>query len=214
MRNRFIISAICVGLLLGLCACGDKNEKNPVVAETGEEYIPQTELETEGSSSDTDSPNKILVGTYKVPLQKIYVDVPAFNLIEEGYTRIFWDSGIKYVTFTCLYEETADSVMTAHKKAIEKFMLNVADHHHVKEIGKLDDKTVTINGIETYCYEGKISCGTGNMYDAYIYGYSFVVNGFPCSVIGVVKDESQPEAEKKLVKELVDEMMKTVRYEN
>ena len=43
------------------------------------------------------------------------------------------------------------------------------------------------------------------------YGYTFIYGGFPCSVIGAVKDPSQPEEEKQMVKEIVDEMMQTVR---
>lgn len=157
------------------------------------------------------SKNNKLTSTYKVPLQKIYIDVPNYNLIEEGYTRIFWNKGISYVTFTCLYEDTASIVSEAHTKTFQTFVQNVQDHHFVNELGKVKEKNITVNGIDTYNYEGVVSAGRNPIYNAYTYGYSFIYNGFPCAIIGVVRDEDQPQSEINNVKEIVDAMMKTVR---
>lgn len=211
MRKIIICTLVFIALVLSFGACAGNNEKTPNEG-TGEDISTTgTNKEPNDPTTNINSNNDILVGTYKVPLQKIFVDTPNFNLIEEGYTRIFFDSGRKYVTFTCLYDEPCDDLSAAHDKTVEIFMQNVVDHHHVNSMGSLDDATVTINGIATYRYEGNVNAGTNPVYDAYIYGYSFVYNGFPCSIVGVVSDETQPEAEKQLVKLIVDEMMKTVR---
>lgn len=168
-----------------------------------------------GNSTNTNSNdnNTSLLngGTYKVPLKQIYVDIPNFNKIEEGYTRIYWNKGISYITFTCLYDDSANDINDAHSKLISKFLVNVMDHHHVNELGKVSKKTLVINDISTLNFEGDISAGTNPVYNAYIYGYSFVYQGYPTSIIGVVRDEAQPQSEKNNVKQIVDEMMKTVR---
>ncbi len=209
--KRLLGFLLCFVLILSLCACSDTNDETPPTDNSANTISTDNKQETQDTTSDTSSDNKLLSGTYKVPLQKIYIDTPDFNLIEEGYTRIFFDSGKKYVTFTCLYDDSCDSLTDAHNKTIDKFMQNVGDHHHVNAMGALNGSNVTINGIETYKYEGSINAGTNPVYDAYVYGYSFVYNGFPCSIVGVVMDEAQPDAEKQLVKQIVDEMMKTVR---
>ncbi len=211
MKKSLVLIVMCFALLLSLCACGGNTEQPSITDNSGVTSTTDDTGETSKPDDDTSSNKDVLVGTYKVPLQKIYVDTPNFNLIEEGYTRIFFDSGKKYVTFTCIYDETCSDLTDAHEKTIEKFMQNVVDHHHVNNVGSLNDATVTVNGIEAYKYEGTVNAGTNPAYDAYLYGYSFVYNGFPCSIVGVVMDETQPEGEKALVKEIVDEMMKTVR---
>ena len=209
--KKIVCFLMCFVLIFSLCACGGTNDETPSTNNDTSTPATDNNQETQNTTSDTTSDEKILTGTYKVPLQKIYVDTPDFNLIEEGYTRIFFESGKKYVTFTCLYDDACDNISDAHNKTIDKFMQNVVDHHHVNAIGALSDATVTVNGIEAYKYEGIVNAGTNPVYDAYIYGYSFVYNGFPCSIVGVVMDEAQPEAEKQQVKLIVDEMMKTVR---
>ena len=57
-------------------------------------------------------------------------------------------------------------------------------------------------------FEGVADAG---YYEAYVCGYSFVYQGFPCSIIGVVIENEQTNEQKQLVKQIVDEMMKTVR---
>ena len=51
---------------------------------------------------------------------------------------------------------------------------------------------------------------TGN-YELYTIGYSFVMDGIPCSIEGTVLDESQPENMINQVKDTVNAMAQTVR---
>lgn len=207
--KKLILMAMCFVLVLSLCACGKtettkteaQNNQAPPTEGTNTDTLPEEEQQT----------SSLLAGTYKVPLQEIYVDVPAFNVLEEGYSRVFWDQGIKYIAFTCMYDDTADSLEAAHSKTLEKLFLNIASHHIVNELGAVETKTVTINGIETYRFEGALNSGFNPVYDAYICGYSFIYQGYPCSIVGVLKDEAQPDAEAKLVEELVEAMMNSVR---
>lgn len=218
--KKYSCIVICFMLMVCLCACGGTKEETPTVDSEVSESVADDVQQTPEISTDMDgdadasTDSQILTGTCKVPLQQIYVDIPSFNFIEEGYTNIYFDSGKKYVTFTCMFDDSCEDVASAHDKTVEKFMQNVDSHHHINGMGTLNDATVTVNGIETYNYEGYCSAGRNPVYDAYIYGYSFVYNGFPCSIVGVVMDEAQPETEKQQVKEIVDEMMKSVRNSN
>ncbi len=209
--KRIVSFLVYFVLIFGLCACGGKNEETPTIGRGTSTPSTGSNQETESTASDTSTDNKLLSGTYKVPLQKIYIDVPALNYIEEGYSSIYFDSGKKYVAFTCMYDSEVNSVSEAHERAWDEFMLNIADHHCVNSLGDVSDKNVSINGIETYNFEGVVSAGANPVYDAYVYGYSFVYNDFACSVVGIVIDEAQPDDEKQFVKEIVNEMMKTVR---
>ena len=78
-------------LIFCLCACGGTNDETPSTDNGSSTPVTDNNQETQDTTTDTSTDNKLLTGTYKVPLQKIYVDTPDFNLIEEGYTRIFFD---------------------------------------------------------------------------------------------------------------------------
>ena len=206
--KKIVCFLMCFVLIFSLCACGGTNDETPSTNNDTSTPATDNNQETQNTTSDTTSDEKLLTGTYKVPLQKIYVDTPDFNLIEEGYTRIFLDGGTKSVAFTCMYDDKAESVIEAHKKTITIFYQNVDAHYTVKSISVLEDETVEVNGVIAYKFEGVADAG---YYEAYVCGYSFVYQGFPCSIIGVVIENEQTNEQKQLVKQIVDEMMKTVR---
>ncbi|MBQ3196171.1 MAG: hypothetical protein IJB65_06870 [Clostridia bacterium] len=210
MKKFLSLLSLCLALSQVLCCCGgevaDTDKGNEASSGTS-----SSENITSTVVSEEESKSELLTGTLKMPTVDVYVDTPGYNCIEEGYTRIFFHSGKKYITFTCLYIDTASSLSECHDKMIPTFMNSVSDHHLVNELGETTDKTLEVNGIETYNFEGVLNAGEIPVYDAYIYGYSFIFQGYPCSIIGVVTDESQPEEEKELVKDIVDEMMTTVR---
>lgn len=208
MKKTAVVLMMCLILVATLCGCGaSKKASSPLATDplgSGED----TNVITTGEG---DVDKGILTGTYKVPLNEIYVDTPNFKRLEEGYVRIFLDGGMKYVTFTCLYNNTAESLEDAHKQTIETVLIGIGDHHLITSLGDISGTTTQVNGIEAYAFEGTLIAGYSNLYDAYIYGYSFIYQGFPCSILGVVMDKSQPEEEKQLVKEIVDAMMISVR---
>lgn len=210
MKKFLSLLSLCLALSQVLCGCGsevsDTDKKNEASSSaSSSENITSTVV------SDEEAKSELLTGTEEVPIGNVYVDTPGYNRIEEGFTSIYYHSGKKYITFTCLYMDTASSLSESHEKTFKRFMNNVRDHHLVNELGETTDKTLEVNGIETYNFEGALNAGKKTVYDAYIYGYSFIFQGYPCSIIGVVTDVSQPEEEKKLVKDIVDEMMTTVR---
>lgn len=212
LLTKLLTFLLSVSLLLCLVACNSNNDEKTEPADTETQQQTETTSKPDDSTSQGDNTEKsLLSGTYKVARKDIYVDIPNFNAIEEGYTQIYLDGSSKYVAFTCHKAETAETIEDAHKKAFDCFKSGIDSHHHINDETNLQTTDTTINSIQTMKFEGTISSGRNPVYNAYAYGYSFVYDGMPCSIIGVVMDESQPDAEKQLVKQIVDEMMKTVR---
>ena len=88
-------------------------------------------------------------------------------------------------------------------------------YHPINSISITSEKTEKINGLEVYRFEGTMNCrkpdDTSSNYDAYVVGYSFVINGVPCSIIGSVQDVKQEQSMIKEMKATVEAMIKTVR---
>lgn len=209
--KKIVLITVLVSLfwLIGGCTSNpqkEENNDNVVIKEDKEE-------KEDVKDEPTQDESKILAGTYKVPLQEIYVDTPAFNMIESGFSRLFMVNDEKYTTFTCLYEETGTNAKEAFKTTFDKLKENLFGYHQVNELNEVQESNANVNGIETYCIKGTVNCGTENKYDAYIYGYSFVFGGYPCSIIGVVEDKAQAQEDIDNITEIVDAMMKSVRSE-
>lgn len=218
MRKR-IFFIMCMAMVVLLCACEKKESTSSKVTDIEQEdeissvnsEIPETSVAEKENKKEKEE--TLLTCTYKVPLQEIYIDTPNYNLIEEGYTRIFYQIDEKYIAFTCMFDNQADNVSEAHNIAFQGFIDNIYDHHRVVELEEIKEKTLLINGIETFSFEGTVRCGWDPYYSAFIKGYSFVYNGFPCSLVGVVMDKAQTQEEIESVSEMVEAMMESIRNE-
>ena len=209
---KLLAALLALSILLCLGACNSNSEDPTDPVDTGsQQQSESTNTPDDTKNQGTNTEKSLLSGTYKVARKDIYVDIPDFNAIEEGYTQIYLDGSTKYVAFTCHKAETAENVEEAHTKAFECFKSGIDSHYHINDETSLQIADTTINSIAVKQFEGTVSAGRNPVYNAYTYGYSFVYDGMPCSIIGVVMDETQPDAEKQLVKQIVDEMMKTVR---
>ncbi len=209
---KLLVFLLALSIFLCLSACNSNTEGPTDLVDTGsQQQVGSTNKPDDTKDQGNNTEKGLLSGTYKVARKDIYVDIPDFNAIEEGYTQIYLDGSSKYVAFTCHKTESAETVEDAHTKAYDCFKSGIDSHHHINDETNLQTSSVTINSIQTMKFEGTISAGRNPVYDAYAYGYSFVYDGLPCSIIGVVMDETQPDDEKQLVKQIVDEMMKTVR---
>ncbi len=202
MASIFAMSLLC----LVACNSNADTQTEPVTDESkqqSENFSEPESVATSGSNTE----DSLLTGTYKVAKKDIYVDIPGFNVIESGYTRIYVDGYDTYVTFTCIKEDAPADLEGVQAMTLEVFKRNVLAQHQIEEITDIQTIATTINSIDTLRFEG--TCNAG--YDAYICGYSFVYEGLPCAIIGAVRDNQQLDSEKQQVELLVDEMMKTVR---
>lgn len=207
--KRLIENFLIISMILTLSACGSTKETTKLT--NNQEANIQDQQNTHSEESKNQS---LLPYTYQVPLRDIYVDVPNYQEIEEGYTRVFIVHEKKYVTVTSVLNNTATDAKDAYSKAFDVFCVCMQNYEggpnsfHIKA-----DKMMTINGIDVYYFEGTINYGEENLYDGYGVGYSFIMDDIPCAIIGSVIDKEQPEELKKEIKEIVDAMIQSVRSE-
>lgn len=214
MKKRYVILLAVTALFLSLSACGKKqNTVKQDESEKNQDEVVKEEY-TDDSSDDSDEETEsILTGTYKVPRREVYIDIPAYNMIESGYSRLFMVNDVKYTAFTCLYEESETDAKVAFKTTFNKLKDNLYAYHQINLLNEVEEQTVTVNDIVTYRVKGTVNCGDDKPYDAYIYGYSFVYQGYPCSIVGVVENREQLQDDIDEITEVVDAMMKSVRSE-
>lgn len=214
--NKKIQTVILMAMMLVMvCACGKNNNSNIIIDEEKQNsQISKEEVENIEKIEDVgEEENSILTWTYKVPLEDLYIDVPDMHYMEEGYTQVFLEDQIKYILFTCLPDDTATDEKNALDITFESAKRNISGLHYINNLGEVTEEYTSINGIDVYLFEGKINCGETVNYDAYIRGYSFIYDEMPCSIIGVVMDEEQPQDQIDAIKEIVDAMILTVRSE-
>ena len=206
---------VLLGLMIIMCfsACGGNN--NPQEDNTNKD---SSNIVSEPSSSNAETndsssaENDQLKGTYKVPMENIYVDVPQYQEIEEGLTEVFVEKGIKYVAITANWKAEASSLEDAHEKCFEKFADNMANYQGgVNSISITNSQKKTINGIEMIRFEGKINYGTDTKMDGYAVGYTFIMDNIPCEIIGSVIEKNQSSTAIDDITSIVDAMSLTVR---
>ena len=210
--KKLLLTLLCGTLVLGMTTgCGDKsvNEENK---ETNNNPTEENIKQEENNSVD-------LTYTHKVPGKNIYVDVPNWDpmeLTKQMMTTVYKIQGSKYVAITDI-GETVNTLNEAYQKTFDVFKANMYRYHPINSISITSEKTEKVNGMEVYRFEGTMNCrktdDTSANYDAYVVGYSFILNGVPCSIIGSVQDVAQNQSMIKEMKATVESMIKTVRTE-
>lgn len=211
MKNKILLSLVCALLIVGL-ATGCGNSKNNDVVDTNNPTENKEQVKDD-TNNNTDS--SLLSGTYKVPLKNIVVDVPNYQHIEAGYSYLYVVGRKINIAITSVKEGSeATTLEQAHKDSFAKYVQNLQNYAKIDELKIENDKNVTINGVNAYRFEGKLKChdDTGN-YELYTIGYSFIMDGIPCSIEGTVLDKSQNQDMINEVRDTVDAMIKTLRTE-
>lgn len=207
--KRLIGNILIISMLLTLSAC--VSTKDTTKPTNNQEANIQDQQNTDLEEKTNQS---LLPYTYCVPLEDIYIDVPNYQEIEQGYTQVYIVHDSRYVTITSDFDSVASDAKDAYLKTFEVFRDNMQNYEGgLNYFNITTDKMMTINGIDIYYFEGTINYGEENPYDGYGVGYSFIMNDIPCAIIGSVIDKEQPEELKKEIKEIVDVMMQSVRSE-
>lgn len=207
---------IMIGMVVLLAFSGCKKESNP----TSESQ--QGGVESTKKNNELPTVNKVdgvkLPQIYKAPMQKIVMNVPNYQRIESGYLTMY-NVGREY-SIGVVYDkvdEVPKTLQAAHEAAFDIYILCMQNYARIKELEAHEEQTFTVNGIEVYEFEGLLNCELRDEtpYSLYAFGYSFIMDGLPCSVIGTVlkREDPQPEEYKTEIKKTVKAMIKTLRSE-
>lgn len=214
MKKLLSILAIVL-LLVFLPSCGSKSDtnENPKLSSNSTSDLDGS---VKSESSLTDAEGKLLAYTYKVPGKSIYIDVPDYQVIEKGYTELYILNGERYIAFTYDLDSTAKSAEEANDLAYSIFENNIQNYSYVNKLKVSTSSTETINGIEVYKFSGTLECALdysdrSKSYDAFAVGYSFVMDGVPCSIIGSVINQNQSSNDIDEITEIVNAMVKSLR---
>lgn len=151
--------------------------------------------------------------THKAPGKEIVIDAPNYQNVELGATELYIIHDSRYVSFTFSDLEETNDLKEAHRIAYDRF-LQMVENYSFGELTVIKEEYVTINGIDMYRYEGTIKEGYGdNKYDCYALGYSFIMDGVPCTVGGAVLEEAQSDELIKEIHDTVEAMIRTLRTE-
>lgn len=182
-----------------------------------------TNKETESESQVTEETEKSekseveFYYTHKVPGKSIVIDAPNYQNVELGYTELYIIHQSKFVFFSFEDEDYFDTITDlkhAHELSYNSFRRGVQNYNFNGPITILKEDYVTINGVDMYRYEGTIRAGYGdNKYDCYALGYSFIMDGVPCTVGGAVLEEAQSDELIQEIHDTVEAMIRTLRTE-
>ena len=211
--KRLLSLVIAMFMMLTMVACGNQSDEG---GETPNVDNSQTQSQTENDTTkdEPSNDNKVtLAYAYKVSGKNIVVDVPNYQEINKGFTQLYIMHGQKYVAITAAKNSSATDLNTAHDDAFAKFKENIQNYSYVNSLTVKNDSTETVNGVEVYKYEGTVNCGKDTIYDAYVIGYSFIMDGVPCTITGSVIDQAQSQDMIDEIKATVEAMIKTLRSE-
>lgn len=207
--KRKVIAVIMISILMSACGSAESNKdqqiNTTIIADESKE---DAEKNTEETVMGTE-----LINTHKVPGNNIVIDAPNYQNIELGYTELYIIHENKYVSITAGIPEDEMDLLKAHELAYNEFMLNMSNYNF-GELAVTNEEYVTINGIDMYRYEGTISVrNETESHDGYALGYSFIMDGVPCTVGGAVLEEAQSEETIKEIHDTVEAMILTLRSE-
>ena len=208
--KKKILAIILLGcMVLSLVACGNnetlENDKIPTNKET------ESESEMSEETDESEECEIEFYYTHKAPGKNIVIDAPNYQNVELGATELYIIHDSRYVSFTFSDVEVTNDLKEAHRIAYDRF-LQMTENYNFGELTITKEEYVTINGVDMYRYEGTVKEGyEGEKYDCYALGYSFIMDGVPCTVGGAVIEEAQSEELIKEIHDTVEAMIRTLR---
>ena len=209
-------------LLCNITGCGDSENEN--LSNNDNNIVQNDSNQNSSTDVDTDNDsvekNDMLPRTYAVPGKSIYIDVTKWADKKLSYTW-YSHSDFKFVAFVSQKRSDATDLESAHSDAIQWFHKDAVDEVMSNQLNVIKDSYMTINGIDMYQYEGTLRCSTDYLdmenpekqHEIYAKGYSFIMDGVPCTVIGGVLGDEQAQSDIDEVSEIIDAMIKTLRSE-
>jgi len=216
------IGAIIVAgiLVFGLTACekgGDKTSdptNNVSIRDTNEPAKTQEKQSSEQAKKSESSVNLPL--TANLPIFSVYIDGPNYQFIQNGSTSLYNVGGIRFIALTSAKGKKADKPSEIIDLYFDKFKNGVSTNcrgYKPEQFNIKESKEIEINGITFWRFQGELLAK--NIFDKetsfYTVGYTFIKDGNPFQITGVVVSEGQEQEYIDEITTYVDEMVKTIR---
>ena len=216
--KKIIVLLTIVCMLCGLVACGKDevsktgNDSQDIVSEDN-----QTMENTNDKNNDVETEYDVI--GYK------YYDYPATHWIKtEGYFHfVMLDEQIMIATYEDLDGEVNESLEAIIDYVNEdRFTISASCAGEGgptfglgEDVKVTSSEKVTIAGMDCMKFEGTtLNKGEDDItWDAYVYGYTFLVDEISYAVIGIVTPEEQEQSMIDEMKQQVDDIMASMRDE-
>ena len=202
MKN--LIKVILASMLcFTLCGCQseDSNSQNT--------EQPQVNNEENNKKNETNYKDKLPIEEIFI-LREYCINFPAWSVYDSAYLKIC-NNQESIISIVDTDEDTT-STNDAHDKAIKCYIDNIYMEAPVLDVIVKNECTEIINGIEMYRYEGYAEIQLDReVQEAYAIGYSFVLEGKACTLIGVILDLDQTQEMMDEMEDTVDLMIQTLR---
>lgn len=225
MKKTLCIILTVLFVLLSFAGCG-KAKDSDITSKDKEKTTDNVEINSTEENTDAASKNNLGFNTevYRVFTKNVYIDLPSspYHLVELPSTKAAFIYDEQCISMTGNKYSTATTLEKAQEDNIKEYGLSFNNDFKFDSLTVKEDEYVTINGIEMYRFEGEFNCYYETLYKdrtekttytQYAVGYTFIMDGIPCSFIGVVLDEKQSQSVIKDVEEKVDALIKTLKSE-
>lgn len=202
MKN--LIKVILASMLcFTLCGCQSETSNSQNTEQ------PQTNKAENNNENERDY-------TDELPIEEVFllrdycINFPAWSVYDSAYLKIC-NNQESIISIVDTDEDTT-SLDDAHDKAIKCYIDNIYMEADIMNVEVVNESVETLNGIEMYRYEGYAEIELDKrMQEAYAIGYSFVLEGKACTLIGVILDLDQTQEMMDEMEDTVDLMIQTLR---
>lgn len=218
MRKLSIILVISI-LLLGLAACGKGGEKTPEPTNkvsSGDINKPtETKAEESTNKASKDASSVELPLTASFPMFNVYIDGPNYHFIEKGSTSLYNVGGKRFIALTSSeYVEAnkTSEILDAYFKEFKNGVGTNCNGYKPEKFNIKESKEIEINGTTFWRFEGELLAKMPSKETSFFtVGYTFIRDGVPFQLTGVVVTEEQDQKDIDEITKYVDAMVKTIR---
>lgn len=216
-EGGFMKKLICIFMcMIVLIGCSNKKEDSTITDENNQTEV--TEGVQKESQDKTDYETYPRFAGIKTDEGSWYYDAPQyFNEVKLKLARSFLNGDRWWFSFAKDIGVKTNDLDEAYEYGLNAFYTGMDDYFWPTEAGFNPDKKelVNISGFDMYKVEGYIDNSKstkGNSTNCWIYGYTFIIGGIPCSVMGLTYEDNSEEAKQDIMM-YVDNMVQSFHIE-
>ena len=206
MMKRILV--IFFAFLTCICLFSCQNSKDDSLSSDTENKKDHTHVFPEHNEEEIKENTYVpghLQQVNQIPNTDLIIGKPLLDQTEIGHSTIFNEGNNACIVFTYFQDDEADSIETSFNSFLELAFDNIEKQSLVKDLDDFATVHLNINNIDAIRFTKTFED------DTYIYGYSFVLNGHPCSILACVENSSKSELNVRSRRDTANEMLRSIR---